>query len=354
MTNDRTMIAMSGGVDSAVAAYLASRGRDAAGVTMRLCFEEGAHRAAAERDITDAAKTCLQLGIPHFVAELSEAFLQRVVTPFIRAYEAGETPNPCIDCNKEIKFGALARFSKEHGYAKLATGHYARIERDANGRYLLRRAKDTAKDQTYVLYTLSQEMLADTEFPLGDLTKTDVRAIAAAQGFVSADKGDSQDICFIPDGDYAAFIAAHSQTPITRGAFLSLDGQVLGEHRGLIHYTVGQRKGLGIALGRPAFVVRKSATDNSVTLGENADLFTRRLTVKNINLIPFDTLHAPTMLLAKARYRQDAALARVEQTGPDELTVEFEEPQRAVCAGQSLVLYDRDCDYVVGGGKINA
>ena len=348
--NNNIMIAMSGGVDSAVSAFLASRGRLASGVTMHLAFEHGMHEKMAESDIRDAAKTCEMLGIPHFVADLSDTFRTLVVNAFIESYENGKTPNPCIDCNKEIKFGALMRFAKEKGYARLATGHYARIEQDTNGRFLLRRAKDGTKDQTYVLYTLTQEALSSVEFPLGDLSKTEVREIASEQGFVSAHKSESQDICFVPNGDYVSLIEKYGKKPISKGAFLSIDGKPLGEHQGIVHYTVGQRKGLGISLGRPAFVVAKSAADNTVTLGQNEDLFSKRLTVEHINFIPFDKLSTPITLQAKARYRQEAASARVEQTGEDELTVEFDTPQRAIAAGQSLVLYDGD--YVIGGGKI--
>ncbi len=347
---DSIMIAMSGGVDSAVAAYLAAKERRAAGVTMRLAFDGGKHSEAAARDIADAASTCRQLNIPHLVADLSREFQSHVVDTFIRAYEAGKTPNPCVDCNKAIKFGALLRFAEQNGFDKIATGHYARIEKNADGRLLLRRAADLTKDQTYVLYTLSQEVLAKTEFPLGGLTKVQTREIAAREGFAAAQRSDSQDICFIPDGDYGAFIAKYGQKPILPGNFLSLDGRVLGEHRGVVHYTIGQRKGLRIALGKPAFVVSKSAESNTVTLGCNEDLFTRRLVVKSINLIPFDELRAPIRLLAKARYRQEAAPAYVEQTDKDELTVEFDAPQRAIAPGQSLVLYDGD--YVIGGGEI--
>lgn len=351
MNENSIMIAMSGGVDSAVAAYLAAKGRRAAGVTMSLAFEEGPHRENTLRDIADAAATCQRLGLPHLVADLAAAFQERVITPFMAEYLQGNTPNPCVDCNKHVKFGALIDFVRQNGYSRIATGHYARLERTTEGRYLLRRAKDSTKDQTYMLYALSQDVLSMTEFPLGDMTKQEVRSLAADLGLVAAHKSDSQDICFIPNGDYGTFIERHTDTPIVAGDFLSLDGRVLGRHRGVIHYTVGQRKGLGIALGHPAFVVRKSVTDNTVTLGNNEDLFTTRLTVRNVNLIPYDSLRAPIRLLAKARYRQEAAPARVEQTDTDELTVEFETPQRAVCAGQSLVLYDDE--YVVGGGKIH-
>lgn len=350
MNDFSVMIAMSGGVDSAAAAYLLKARYSVTGVTMQLADGDGAHREAAERDIADAAATCKMLGIPHRVCDLSAQFRTHVTAPFIKAYEAGLTPNPCVLCNKKIKFGALLDFATEAGFSALATGHYARIEQDSAGRYLLRRAKDAAKDQTYMLYSLTQDVLSRVLLPLGELEKSEVRALAGEAGLSAAKREDSQDICFIPDGDYAAYIKAHSDIRPQRGAFISPDGRVLGEHRGLIHYTVGQRKGLGIALGKPAFVLSKSVADNTVTLGDDAALYSTRLKVKGINLIPFDTLKHATVLDAKARYRQTAAPARVEQTGEDELTVEFQAPQRAIAAGQSLVLYDGD--YLIGGGII--
>lgn len=351
MTNDKILIAMSGGVDSAIAAYLASRDRDAAGVTMDLRSNGIGCDETTQNDITGAATVCNMLGIPHHVAELGELFRQTVVSYFISAYEAGETPNPCVFCNKVIKFGALLDFAIEKGFEKIATGHYVRLEKNTEGRYLLRRATDLTKDQTYVLWSLSQAALSHCNFPLGDLSKAEVRALAAELQLPMATKGDSQDICFVPDGDYAAFIARITGKTPARGQFISSDGTVLGEHQGQLHYTIGQRKGLGIALGKPAFVVAKSAKDNTVTLGENEDLFTTRLIAKQINLIPFDRLDSPMRLLAKARYRQEAAPARVEQIGENELLVEFEAPQRAICKGQSLVLYQDD--YLIGGGIIS-
>ena len=350
MNDFSVMIAMSGGVDSAVAATLLQGRGQVAGVTMRVADKKGTHFDAATRDIADAAATCKTLGIAHHVCDLSAEFRTHVTEPFIAAYEAGLTPNPCVACNKHIKFGALLDFAAKQGFSHLATGHYARIERDSTGRYLLKRAVDEGKDQTYMLYTLTQDVLARVLLPLGDLTKSEVRNIAAGAGLSAATRGDSQDICFIPDGDYAAYITAHSENPPKKGAFISPDGQVLGEHQGLIHYTIGQRKGLGIALGKPAFVLAKSVENNTVTLGENAALYSTRLTVRDINLIPFERLDGAITLQAKARYRQAAAPARVEQTGEDELTVEFMTPQRAVAPGQSLVLYDGD--YVIGGGII--
>ena len=349
MTQNSIMIAMSGGVDSAVSAYLASRDRTAAGVTMRLVSEGVGSAEAALEDVSGAAAVCQSLGLPHFVADLGEDFRRRVVEPFVAAYEAGLTPNPCIFCNKAIKFGVLADFATAHGFERIATGHYARLEH-SNGRTLLRRATDASKDQTYMLWSLTQDVLSRTEFPLGELSKAEARAIAAEQGFPMAARKDSQDICFIPDGNYAAFIQRFTGKTPECGDFINSEGRVLGRHKGQLCYTIGQRKGLGIALGKPAFVTAKSALHNTVTLGENADLFTTRLTATQINLIPFDRMDRPMRLLAKARYRQEAAPARVEQIDEHTLTVEFEAPQRAICPGHSLVLYDDD--YVGGGGII--
>ena len=349
MMESSILIAMSGGVDSAVAAYLASKDRRAAGVTMRLTAGGVGSAEAAESDVSGAAAVCQMLGLPHFVADLGETFLETVVRPFVAAYEAGLTPNPCVFCNKAVKFGALLDFAAQKGYDRIATGHYARLER-ANGRTLLRRAADPTKDQTYMLWTLSQNVLSRAEFPLGELSKAEARAIAAELCFPMAARKDSQDICFIPDGDYAAFIARFTGKMPEEGNYIDAEGNVLGRHGGQLRYTIGQRKGLGIALGKPAFVTAKSAADNTVTLGENADLFRTRLTAADINLIPFDRMDRPMRLLAKARYRQEAAPALVEQTDETTLTVEFDTPQRAICPGQSLVLYDGE--YVVGGGII--
>ncbi len=344
MKKANTMIAMSGGVDSAVAAYLTAQGADAAGVTMRLFDAEG-------KDERGAAAVCKAIGIPHFVADLTAEFQSHVIAPFIEAYEAGLTPNPCIFCNRALKFGALLDFARSKSYEAIATGHYARVERDANGRYLLRRAVAAQKDQSYMLYTLSQEVLSRVSFPLGELEKGEVRDIAASLGFPMAQQKDSQDICFVPDGDYAAFIERATGRSPAPGRFISPAGDDLGEHRGMLRYTVGQRKGLGIALGKPAYVLSKSASDNTVTVDTDEQLlFTTRVVAQNINLIPFDRLESPRRFLAKIRYRQEATPALVEQTDADTLTVEFEHPQRAVSPGQSLVLYEDD--YVVGGGII--
>ena len=342
--HNTVMIAMSGGVDSAVAAHLCAASSHAAGVTMQHFAECG------DRDATDAAAVCTMLGIPHYVAHLEEAFAQNVILPFIESYEAGMTPNPCIFCNKRVKFGALLDFARANGYEGIATGHYARLEKSDSGRMLIRRAADVTKDQTYMLYTLTQDVLTRARFPLGEMTKKQVREMALTLGFTAAERDDSQDICFVPDGDYAAFIARFTgRTPKT-GCFLDEHGNVLGTHKGQLHYTIGQRKGLGISMGEPAYVIAKSAENNSVTLGKNEALFKKRLVAKHINLITQDNLLVPQKLLAKIRYSQSLTTARVEQTGEDEITVEFDAPQRAISSGQSLVLYEDD--YLVGGGII--
>lgn len=349
--NDATLVAMSGGVDSAVAAYLTTKKKAVAGgVTMQLLTDGIGCSNSVNEDISGAAAVCRELNIPHFVAELGDVFRQTVIEPFVNEYEAGRTPNPCIFCNKAVKFGALLHFALEHGYDKIATGHYVRSERTESGRTLLRSAADASKDQTYMLWSLTQNTLNKCEFPLGNLCKAETRAIAAELGFPQATRRDSQDICFIPDGDYAAFIERFTGKASEKGRFIDKNGNMLGEHRGQLHYTIGQRKGLGIALGKPAFVTAKSAEQNTVTLGETDDLLTTRVIAKSINLIPFDRIEAPMRLTAKVRYRQTASYARVEQIDAHTLMAEFEAPQRAVCAGQSLVLYDGD--YVIGGGII--
>ena len=349
MKQNSMMIAMSGGVDSAVAALLASKGTDAAGVTMRLCSEGIGSTVQANADETGAAAVCSLLKIPHFVADLGQVFRKTVVEPFITAYEQGETPNPCIFCNKAIKFGALLDFAHSKGYQRIATGHYLRLEH-TESRTLLRRAADEDKDQSYMLWSLTQDVLSRCEFPLGALTKSEVRELAATAGFPMAQQKDSQDICFVPDGDYAAFIARITGKTPAPGHYIDSEGHILGQHAGQLHYTIGQRKGLGIAMGRPVFVIAKSAADNTVTLGDSEALFSKRLIAKGINLIPYDRLERPRKMIAKARYRQKASPATVEQLDENTLSVTFDTPQRAICPGQSLVLYEDD--YLVGGGFI--
>ena len=342
---EKVLIAMSGGVDSSVVAFLLRQtGADCLGVTMKLL------PTAPEEDISDARRIAERLGIDFEVVDLSEDFRHRVIDYFVRTYIEGKTPNPCVECNRTMKFGRLLEVAKARGCTKISTGHYARIERDEDGRYLLKKAADPTKDQSYVLWQLSQEQLSKSLFPLGSLTKSEARRIAEEEGFCNAHRRDSQDICFVPDGDYASLIEALSGTPFPKGHFVDTEGKILGEHQGLIHYTIGQRKGLGIAFGKPTYVCKKSIADNTILLGSNEDLFSRELTATNINLISCDAIRDPIRVEAKARYTAKTAWATVEQISPNRIRVVFDEPQRAISAGQSVVLYDGDV--VVGGGII--
>lgn len=344
------MIGMSGGVDSSVAAYLLKQqGYDCIGVTMKLYNgpEEGG--CCTADDAADAGSVCRKLGIPHYTFNFTAEFDRDVMAPFVAAYEAGQTPNPCIACNRHLKFQAMWQRAKELGCEFLATGHYAQVCRMGD-HYQLKTAVDAGKDQSYVLYFLSQQQLAHTLFPLGGLTKDQVREVARAQGFVSAQKPDSQDICFVPDGDYGAFLERYTGKTYAPGSFLDKDGRVLGPHKGAVRYTLGQRKGLGIPAETRLYVTGKDMERNTVTLGSNAELFTDCLNAAGVCLTGGIPLTDGMSLTAKVRYRQTAQACRVFQTGPEEIRVEFETPQRAVTAGQAVVLYDGDT--VVGGGTI--
>lgn len=352
MSRERLLIAMSGGVDSSAAAHIIlSMGFDALGATMRLVNGLPGNPFEDNTEAEAARNTCRILGIEHRTVDLQNEFRHHVVDDFVSVYQDGKTPNPCIVCNKNIKFGALLDYALSNGCSGIATGHYARIERDPSGRVLLKKAADSTKDQSYMLWTLSQSQLSKVRFPLGNMTKKDVRELAHSLGFENAHKKDSQDVCFIPDGDYASFIEKYSSLTFPCGNYTDLDGNILGKHKGIINYTVGQRKGLGIALGEPMFVHSKNAESNTVVLCRDAELFSKRLTASGINLIACDSLYTPTRLSVKARYRHEAAPATVTQTGEDTLTVEFDEAVRAISPGQSVVLYDGDC--VVGGGFID-
>lgn len=352
----KVLVAMSGGVDSAVSAHLIKlNNHEALGVTMKL-HDEGdsliydENSCCSNQDIEDAKSVCHLVGIPHEVHDFGASFRECVIGDFINSYKNGSTPNPCILCNRKIKFEALLKMALDRGYDAIATGHYARIERSVDGRYLLKKAMDLSKDQSYVLYSLTQHQLSHTIFPLGDMTKQNARDIAEAIGFTNARKHDSQDICFVPDGDYVSFIERTTGEIFDMGNFVDLEGNILGKHDGIIKYTVGQRKGLGIAFGEPMYVIKKDIETNSVVLGRNSDLFKTELTAKSINLISCDNITSPMRIKAKIRYNQKEQPAIVEQIGEDRIKVVFDEPQRAITRGQSVVLYDGDI--VVGGGII--
>jgi tRNA-specific 2-thiouridylase len=285
------------------------------------------------------------------VFNFRDSFNEQVIARFIKAYENGSTPNPCIDCNRYIKFDRLMLRMKELNMDYVVTGHYARIEYDENlGRYILKKAVDDSKDQSYVLYSLTQEQLKHTLFPLGSMNKTEVRKIAEENGFINAKKHDSQDICFVPNGKYAEFIEQYTGKKYEKGDFVDRNGNVLGEHNGIIRYTIGQRKGLGLALPAPMYVCEKDLANNKVILGSNEDLFSSELDADNLNLITCDKITEPMRVKAKVRYNQKEQPATVVQTDEDKIHIVFDEPQRAISKGQAVVLYDGDT--VVGGGTI--
>jgi tRNA-specific 2-thiouridylase len=354
----KVAVAMSGGVDSSAAAWLLQQaGHDLIGVTMKL-FQNGDLGVAGEStccsldDVEDARSVARQLGFPHYVFNFSQPFRTQVMDPFAESYARGETPNPCIDCNRALKFGALLQRARELDRDHVATGHYVQLEQDrATGRWLLRKAAHLEKDQSYVLYNLTQDQLSHSLFPLGALSKAEVRAVAEAQGLVNARKRESQDICFVPDGDYAAFIRRHTGRDYPPGPFLDPSGRCLGTHTGIVDYTVGQRRGLGVSsnCGR-LYVKEVRPAENAVVLSDNQSLFSTTLTADQINFIPFDRMDAPMRLRAKIRYRMVEQPCTVEQIGPDTLRVVFDQPQRAITPGQAVVLYDGDL--VVGGGTI--
>ena len=339
----KVLIGISGGVDSSVAAILL---RDAGFVPVGCTLLLHRH---AEKDIADAKAVCQRLDIEHHVLDLRDKFETLVVSNFIDEYLKGNTPNPCVFCNRHMKFAYMLDFADKLGCQYIATGHYAR-KAVYNDKAVIQRGKDLSKDQSYVLWSLTHEQVERTLFPLADISKEQVREIAEQYGLVSAQKKDSQDICFVPDGNYAEFIEAKTGIPAKHGAFVDLNGNMLGEHNGIIRYTIGQRKGLGIALGKPAFVLEKDATGNTVTLDTDESLlFYRRVLVKNTNFHPFETLTEPIRVSAKLRYRHEAQPALLSPAG-DGALIEFDEPQRAPSAGQSAVFYNGDI--LLGGGII--
>jgi tRNA-specific 2-thiouridylase len=349
----RVTVAMSGGVDSAGAALLLrEQGLEVSGVTLRLHhYQDRPGLCGSSADIEAAKTVAAELGIPHKVLDLCALFQREVMDRFVSEYVHGRTPNPCIDCNREIKFGALLERAVADGADALATGHYARVAYNGEtGRWNLLRGRDRRKDQSYVLYQLTQRQLSHLLLPVGEYEKPAVRAMAAEYGLINAEKADSQDICFVPDGDYLHFLEIYGGVHPVPGDFLDDAGRVLGRHKGMEAYTTGQRKGLGVSADEPLYVVRKDLERGTITLGRDRELYSRELTADRVNLISVPELREPLRVTAKTRYSQREAEAVVESLPDGVVRVIFDEPQRAVTAGQAVVFYQGDT--VVGGGTI--
>lgn len=348
----KTIIAMSGGVDSSVAAYLMKeKGHECLGVTMR--FYEGDKEAScqSENNLKDVIRVTARMDMPYDVLDLRNEFHRNIIEKFIRVYENGGTPNPCVDCNRYMKFDGLLKLAEERGYDYIATGHYARVTyNEESGRYELKKGLDESKDQSYVLYNLTQEQLAHIVLPLGELHKDEVRKIAEKMSFANADKKDSQDICFVPDGDYAGFIEREKNVKYPEGDFIDMEGNVLGRHKGLIRYTLGQRKGLGVSAGKPIYVCGKNLDDGTVILGDEEELFKDTLIAEDMNWISIPSLTEPIRVKACTRYHAKLQDATVYPEEGGKVKVIFDKPQRAMTPGQALVLYDGDL--VIGGGTI--
>lgn len=350
----KAIIAMSGGVDSSVAAFLMKdKGFDCIGATMKLydnddIMESGEKTCCSLDDIEDARSVANRLSMPYYVFNFKDDFKEKVIDKFIATYENGGTPNPCIDCNRYLKFKRLFQKMQELGFDYVVTGHYARVEEN-NGWFYLKKGVDEAKDQSYVLYSLTQNQLAHIQFPLGNYSKTEIREIAENHNFLNARKKDSQDICFVPDGDYAKFIEGYLGKTYPKGNFIDINGNVLGEHQGIIRYTNGQRKGLGVAFGKPMYVADKNVKDNTVTLCTNEELFSAELIADDFNwLIPNPAKKIKCS--ARVRYNMKEQSATVYTLENGNVKIVFDAPQRAITRGQAAVLYDGET--VLGGGTI--
>ena len=342
----KVVVGMSGGVDSAVAAYLLKeQGYEVIGVTMQMWGEDGISDAVA-----DAKRVAEQLGIAHYVPDFRDEFKKNVIDYFTDEYKNGRTPNPCVICNRKVKWEALLKWGSECGAEYIATGHYARITKLSNGRYAVRNSVTARKDQTYALYNLTQEQLKRTLMPIGDYTKDEVREIAGKLGIAVSDKPDSMEICFIPDNDYARYIKNTTGYESIPGNFVDTKGNIIGRHKGIIHYTVGQRKGLGIAMGHPVFVVEIKPDTNEVVVGDDREVFALKLYADRINLMAVENIEYGMRAKAKIRYSHEGADCTLKMVEKDLLECVFDQPQRAITPGQALVLYKDD--YVIGGGTI--
>lgn len=353
---DRVLVAMSGGVDSSVSVkLLLDEGYEVAGATMRLYSNEDigldkTRTCCSLNDVEDARFVAFKLGIDFHVFNFSDDFKHYVIDNFVDTYLTGGTPNPCIECNKHLKFAKFYERAKLLGFDHIATGHYATREFDEkSGRWLLKRSPDRSKDQSYVLYSMTQDQLAHTLFPVGEMHKDKIRYIAEENNLINADKPDSQDICFIPDGDYASFITKRCGEQKSGDIVLS-DGTKLGIHKGLIHYTIGQRKGVGVSYSEPLFVVAKDMEHNRLIMGKADEVYSDSLVAGDVNFIPFDTLTKPITCTAQTRYHQKDAECTVSPIEDGKVLVTFKEPHKAISKGQAVVFYDGE--YVIGGGTI--